>query len=45
LPALPLVFACYHFGYGIGFLRGLIGFVLLRRAPSAAFTRLTRAAG
>jgi hypothetical protein len=45
LPALPLVFACYHFGYGVGFLRGVIGFVLLRRAPSAAFTRLTRAAG
>ena len=45
LPVLPLVFACYHFGYGIGFLRGLVGFVILRRAPSATFTRLTRAAG
>jgi succinoglycan biosynthesis protein ExoA len=45
LPALPLVFSCYHFGYGIGFLRGVIGFVILRRAPSATFTRLTRAAG
>ena len=45
LPILPVVFACYHFGYGIGFLRGVIGFVILRRAPSAAFTRLTRAAG
>lgn len=43
LPALPLVFACYHFGYGIGFLRGVLGFVILRRAPSPAFTRLTRA--
>ena len=45
LAALPLVFACYHFGYGIGFLRGVIGFLILRRAPSATFTRLTRAAG
>ena len=45
LPILPVVFACYHFGYGIGFLRGVIGFVILRRAPSAALTRLTRAAG
>ncbi|HEY2918440.1 MAG TPA: glycosyltransferase family 2 protein, partial [Candidatus Binatia bacterium] len=43
LPVLPLVFACYHFGYGIGFLRGVIGFVILRRAPSVAFTQLTRA--
>jgi glycosyltransferase involved in cell wall biosynthesis len=45
LPVLPLVFGCYHFGYGIGFLRGVIGWVVLRRAPSAAFTRLTRASG
>jgi succinoglycan biosynthesis protein ExoA len=43
LPVLPLVFGCYHFGYGIGFLRGVIGFVILRHAPSVAFTRLTRA--
>jgi succinoglycan biosynthesis protein ExoA len=42
LPALPPVFACYHFGYGIGFLRGLIGFSA-RKAPSKAFTRITRA--
>ena len=43
LPVLPLVFGCYHFGYGIGFVRGVIGFLILRRAPSLAFTRLTRA--
>lgn len=43
LPVLPLVFGCYHFGYGIGFLRGIIGSAILRRAPSVAFTRLTRA--
>ena len=41
-PILPLVFACYHFGYGYGFLRGVLDFVILRRAPSADFTRLTR---
>ena len=39
---LPLVFACYHFGYGIGFLCGLIDFVVLRRAAADAFTGLTR---
>jgi succinoglycan biosynthesis protein ExoA len=43
LPILPPVFACYHFGYGIGFLCGVIDFIVLRRAPSAAFSRLTRA--
>jgi hypothetical protein len=41
-PGLPLVFACYHFGYGIGFLRGVIDFLILRRQPSLAFTQLTR---
>ena len=43
LPLLPLVFACYHFGYGIGFLRGIVG-AIFRRPPSAALTQLTRAA-
>ena len=42
LPLLPLIFACYHIGYGSGFLRGVIGLVILRRAPSATFTQLTR---
>jgi len=26
LPALPIVFACYHFSYGFGFLRGVWDF-------------------
>ena len=43
LPLLPVIFACYHFGYGIGFLRGVIGLMIFRRAPSTAFTQLTRA--
>ena len=44
LPLLPPIFACYHIGYGSGFLRGVIGLMILRRTPSAAFTQLTRAA-
>lgn len=41
-PALPPVFACYHLGYGYGFLRGVVDFVVLRRSAGARFTRLTR---
>jgi hypothetical protein len=43
LPVLPLVFGCYHFGYGFGFLRGILDFVILRRGASVSFTKLTRA--
>jgi GT2 family glycosyltransferase len=42
LPVLHLVFASFHFGYGLGFLRGIWDFVLLRRQPGSAFSRLTR---
>ena len=42
LPVLPVVFPCYHFGYGIGFLRGVVDFVVLRRRGSASYNRLTR---
>jgi len=43
LPVIPVVFACYHFGYGYGFLRGVVDFVLLRRGDGgAAFTAITR---
>jgi succinoglycan biosynthesis protein ExoA len=41
-PLLPPVFACYHFGYGYGFLRGMGDFVLLRRGPKRMYTELTR---
>jgi glycosyltransferase involved in cell wall biosynthesis len=34
--------ACMHFGYGLGFARGLWDFVITGRAPGAAATRLTR---
>ncbi len=43
-PILPAVFACYHLGYGIGFLHGVIDFVLLRRSGRETHSRLTRRA-
>jgi succinoglycan biosynthesis protein ExoA len=42
LPVLPLVMGCFHFGYGYGFLRGLLDLVLFRNAPDTQFVRLTR---
>jgi len=42
LPVLPVVFCCYHLGYGWGFLRGVLDFAVLHRGASAVFTRLTR---
>ena len=31
LPIMPFIFATFHFGYGYGFLRGIIGFGLSHR--------------
>jgi glycosyltransferase involved in cell wall biosynthesis len=42
LPVLPFVFGCYHFGYGWGFLRGVMDFVLLRRRGGVTLTEVTR---
>jgi len=42
LPALPLVFCCYHFGYGLGFLKGVLDFAILKRRAPASMTGLTR---
>jgi succinoglycan biosynthesis protein ExoA len=43
LAILPVTFACYHFGYGIGFLEGFYDFVLRRRArPRRSMSELTR---
>jgi succinoglycan biosynthesis protein ExoA len=42
LPALPFAFACYHFGYGLGFLEGLADFVLLKRSPRLTQVSITR---
>jgi hypothetical protein len=44
IATLPPVFACYHFGYGCGFLHGLWDFVLSRRSPSGFQSALTRSA-
>jgi len=42
LSTMPPVVAAYHFGYGLGFLRGLFDFMLRRKLKSGAFTALTR---
>src|SRR2546423_4181985 len=42
LPVLPIVIWCFHFGYGYGFLRGILDFVLLHNAPDRQFVQLTR---
>jgi glycosyltransferase involved in cell wall biosynthesis len=41
-PVLPAVIACFHLGYGYGFLRGILDFVLLNNAPETKFVQLTR---
>lgn len=42
LPALPPAFCCFHLGYGYGFLRGIVDFVLFQKAPATKFVQLTR---
>ena len=42
LPILPLVFICYHWGYGFGFLRGVWDFALRKRPPGQQFVCITR---
>ena len=42
LPVLPAVIACFHFGYGYGFLRGVLDFMVLNNAPETKFVQLTR---
>jgi glycosyltransferase involved in cell wall biosynthesis len=42
LWTLPVVFACYHVGYGVGTLRGIVDFVFLKRAPAQSYSQLTR---
>jgi glycosyltransferase involved in cell wall biosynthesis len=39
---LPLVFLCFHWGYGAGFLLGIWDFVICRRSARPDSTRLTR---
>ncbi len=42
VPVLPLVFCCFHFGYGIGFLKGVWDHVFLKRHAPCSMTKLTR---
>jgi glycosyltransferase involved in cell wall biosynthesis len=42
LPVMPLVFAAYHFGYGWGFLRGVLDFFLLNKSGRHSYSQLTR---
>lgn len=41
-PVLPVVIACFHFGYGYGFLRGILDFAIRNAAPETKFVQLTR---
>jgi succinoglycan biosynthesis protein ExoA len=45
ITLLPAIFACYHIGYGYGFLRGSLDFIILKRKPHPAYSTLTRAPG
>jgi succinoglycan biosynthesis protein ExoA len=42
LLRMPPIFACFHFGYGLGFMSGLWTFLVRRRTASARFEQLTR---
>jgi glycosyltransferase involved in cell wall biosynthesis len=41
-PVLPIAFCCFHLGYGYGFLRGVLDFIVLQKAPATRFVQLTR---
>ena len=42
LPVLPIIFASYHWGYGLGYVRGMMDFMVLKRDASGKFQVLTR---
>ncbi len=42
IPVMPLIFAIYHSGYGYGFLRGMVDFMLLDRGADQNFTMINR---
>ena len=44
LPVLPLIFGCYHLGYGYGFLHGVWDLAIRRTRPGSQFVGLTRTA-
>jgi len=41
-PIIPAVFSCYHFGYGYGFLRGIVDLFVSKGKRNEKFTKLTR---
>ena len=41
-PVLPVAMSCFHFGYGYGFLHGILDFVVRNNAPETKFVQLTR---
>lgn len=42
IPVMPIIFAAYHFGYGYGFLHGILDFVILKKQAGETFTKITR---
>jgi hypothetical protein len=42
LPLLPVVFACYHFSYGWGFLHGIWDFVIRGQRAASHYGKITR---
>ena len=41
-PVFPVLFGAFHFGYGTGFLAGMLDFMILSRGGQERFTALTR---
>jgi succinoglycan biosynthesis protein ExoA len=42
LPLLPFVFGTYHLSYGLGFMQGVVDFVIMRRRSPQSFLALSR---
>jgi len=42
ISVMPIIFAAYHFGYGYGFLHGILDFTILKKHAGEAFTEITR---
>lgn len=42
LRQIMAAFACMHFGYGLGFAKGVLDFTIFLRGPAPAMARLTR---
>jgi hypothetical protein len=42
LPLLPVVYLCYHIGYGLGFVEGLVHFMIVGKATNPSRGVITR---